>query len=88
MLFRSLSDEMISEALSNYNAGVPVVWVQEEPDNMGAWRSLRHRFGDKIVGRFPFFGVSRPAAATPATGSPTSHKLEQEEVILQGLGVK
>jgi 2-oxoglutarate dehydrogenase E1 component len=54
--------------------------VQEEPENMGAWRSLRVRFLERIDAH-PFSGVARPASASPATGSGSSHKLEQAELI-------
>ncbi len=76
-----LSDETIAAALKPYADGTPVVWVQEEPENMGAWRHLLVRFGDTILGRWPFRGVCRHTAASPATGSFTRHKLEQAGLI-------
>ncbi len=69
-----------AHALAGYGKNVPVVWVQEEPENMGAWRFLKLMFGDKIMGR-PLRGVYRPASASPATGSASSHKKEQERVL-------
>jgi len=76
-----LSDETMAEALKPYAEGTPVVWVQEEPENMGAWRHLLVRFGDMILGRWPFRGVCRHTASSPATGSFTRHKLEQAGLI-------
>ncbi len=78
-------DELHS-VLAPYRDGTPVVWVQEEPENMGAWRYLRVLFGHTILGRFPFSGVFRPASASPATGSANSHKREQETVLLDAFG--
>ncbi|MBL8861549.1 MAG: 2-oxoglutarate dehydrogenase E1 component, partial [Planctomycetes bacterium] len=75
-----LQERDIEAALQPYGQDVPVAWVQEEPANMGAWHYLLARFGQRIVGR-PFSGVSRAAAASPATGSPSSHKIEQQEVL-------
>jgi 2-oxoglutarate dehydrogenase E1 component len=75
-----LSDADIGAALDPFGAKTPVVWVQEEPANMGAWGHFRLRFGGTILGR-PFHGVTRPAAASPATGSPSSHKIEQQEIL-------
>ncbi len=58
-----------------------MTWVQEEPENMGAWRTLRVRFGERLLGRHPFAGVYRPASASPATGSASCHKLEQQAIL-------
>ncbi|MDZ7705316.1 MAG: hypothetical protein U5L04_12625 [Trueperaceae bacterium] len=57
-----------------------MLWVQEEPYNMGAWFSLRVQFCESLYGR-PFNGVTRPASASPATGSKSSHKIEQQELL-------
>ncbi|HZC98889.1 MAG TPA: multifunctional oxoglutarate decarboxylase/oxoglutarate dehydrogenase thiamine pyrophosphate-binding subunit/dihydrolipoyllysine-residue succinyltransferase subunit [Actinomycetes bacterium] len=61
-------------------AGRPV-WVQEEPDNMGAGRHLRLAF-ERTLG-VDLGVVSRPEAAAPATGSPSIHKRQQEELLDQ-----
>ncbi|MBM4023448.1 MAG: 2-oxoglutarate dehydrogenase E1 component, partial [Planctomycetes bacterium] len=71
----------LEATLAGYAAGTPVVWVQEEPENMGAWRFLRIHFGDKLCDRLPFSGVCRQSAASPATGSKKSHDLEQNELL-------
>jgi 2-oxoglutarate dehydrogenase E1 component len=73
-------DARLEALLSRYDESVPVVWVQEEPENMGAWRFLRVKWGERLYGH-PFLGVSRPASASPATGSTSSHRIEQAEVI-------
>ena len=44
-------------------------WVQEEPENMGAWRFLRVRFWQQAVRPLSFPRHSRPPSASPATGS-------------------
>jgi 2-oxoglutarate dehydrogenase E1 component len=75
-----LDEALLHETLSRYAPGVPVLWVQEEPENMGAWRFLRVRWGSQLAGR-PFSGASRPASASPATGSSSSHKIEQAELM-------
>ncbi len=71
----------LKEALAPFAAGTPVVWVQEEPANMGAWGFLRQRACETLFERFPFGGVTRPDSASPATGSHASHQLEQEQVL-------
>ena len=76
-----LSEAELAEALKPYGRGTPVLWVQEEPENMGAWRYLRSRFGERLPGDHPLSGMFRPAAASPATGSLAIHKLEQEAIL-------
>lgn len=77
----------ISEVLAPYAPGTEVVWVQEEPMNMGAWPSLRLRFGEQILDRHPLRWVARPESASPATGSAASHKMEQELLIEQAFAI-
>jgi 2-oxoglutarate dehydrogenase E1 component len=79
-------EAQLAAIMKQYPEGTPVYWVQEEPENMGAWYFLRVRFGDKLFGRYPFDGISRPLSASPATGSGSSHRLEQKELIAQALG--
>ena len=67
-------------------ARVPLVWVQEEPENMGAWRFLLARH-ERVFGRRPFHGVTRPPSASPATGSLASHKIEQAALVERALDV-
>ncbi len=73
-------------ALAGYRDGIPVYWVQEEPENMGAWRYLLVQFGRRLFNRLPFSGISRPTAASPATGSASRHKLEQETLLTEAFG--
>jgi len=81
-----LPREPLIAALADYLAGTPVYWVQEEPENMGAWRFLKVHFGQQLFDRFPFSGICRQSAASPATGSASSHKIEQEKILAQALG--
>jgi 2-oxoglutarate dehydrogenase E1 component len=52
-----------------------VVWVQEEPENMGAWPFVRTRFpcGMRCV--------SRPPSSSPAAGSAARHREEQQALL-------
>ena len=80
-----LADAELERALAPYGEGIPVTWVQEEPRNMGAWGYLRLRWGDELLGH-PFQGVTRPRSASPATGSGSSHRLEQAELVRAAFG--
>ena len=79
-------EQMLNGILQQYPTETPVFWVQEEPANMGAWPFIRIRFGERLFDRFPFAGVSRPASASPATGSGSSHKIEQQHLMQSAFG--
>ena len=70
-----------TRSVDHFDDGTQFVWVQEEPENMGAWRHMRVRHGSMMFGRFPFSGVCRTESASPATGSASCHKLEQQELL-------
>jgi 2-oxoglutarate dehydrogenase E1 component len=74
-------DAALQRALIDYPVNTPVYWVQEEPENMGAWRYLLARFGTTLWGAHPFEGIFREASASPATGFMSSHRLEQEILL-------
>jgi 2-oxoglutarate dehydrogenase E1 component len=65
-----------------------LVWAQEEPRNMGAWRFVRERFLDGEVAdperRQPRY-VGRPPEASPAPGSHKVHVAEQEALVREAL---
>ena len=73
--------ELLKSLLSSYREGTRAIWVQEEPENMGAWHYMRAKFGDNLFGRFPFSGLHRAESASPATGSAGAHKKEQDELV-------
>jgi 2-oxoglutarate dehydrogenase E1 component len=80
--------ELLEAALASFPQGTPLVWVQEEPANMGAWVYMRMRFGEAVSARFPFAGITRPPSASPAAGSHRRHKQEQAEIIARAFGEK
>ena len=81
-----LRNEIIAAALKDYPEETPALWVQEEPENMGAWSYWKTRFGDRLLGRFPWDVVARAPSASPATGSAGAHKREQQELVEAALG--
>ncbi len=76
-----LTEQRIAQALEPYPVDVPVVWVQDEPENMGAWPYFRYRFCEGMPRERSFRGVYRAASASPATGSAASHKREAEMLM-------
>jgi 2-oxoglutarate dehydrogenase E1 component len=79
------SDALLS-ILSRYREGVEVVWVQEEPRNMGAWEYVNLHLSPLLRGWGDFSCISRPPSASPAAGSATRHRLEQEGLVNQAIG--
>ncbi|MEI7891667.1 MAG: 2-oxoglutarate dehydrogenase E1 component [Myxococcales bacterium] len=73
--------DALAKALAPYKAGTPLVWVQEEPHNMGAWYFLNARIQEFLGDRHPLSVVSRLESASPATGSAAAHQLEQRMVV-------
>jgi len=65
--------------------GAELVWAQEEPKNMGAWPLFCQWFPEHLSSHGPVRYVGRPAAASPATGSHTQHKREQEALVSDAL---
>jgi 2-oxoglutarate dehydrogenase E1 component len=82
-----LPKQNLLAALDAYPDGISVVWAQDEPENMGAWMYLRVRLGERVFGRWPLSVVARDASASPATGSASSHRLEQQELLNKAFGV-
>jgi 2-oxoglutarate dehydrogenase E1 component len=72
--------------LSRYREGVEVVWVQEEPRNMGAWDFVQLHLSPLLRGWGDFSCISRPPSASPAAGSLTRHRLEQQGLVTQAIG--
>ena len=71
----------LTRTLETYPESAKVVWVQEEPFNMGAWYYLRARYSLRRISC-----VSRPESASPATGSAAAHRVEQQLLMDQAFG--
>jgi 2-oxoglutarate dehydrogenase E1 component len=63
------------------NAG-DIVWVQEEPENMGAWEFI-HTHLQEVSGGRPVRRIARPRSASPAEGSAARHAHNQETLVNQ-----
>ncbi|QVQ54095.1 multifunctional oxoglutarate decarboxylase/oxoglutarate dehydrogenase thiamine pyrophosphate-binding subunit/dihydrolipoyllysine-residue succinyltransferase subunit [Spiractinospora alimapuensis] len=69
----------IREQLNRYPNAGEVLWVQEEPANMGPWPFVALTFAEQLDR--PFAHVSRPASSAPAAGSAKRHENEQRALI-------
>jgi 2-oxoglutarate dehydrogenase E1 component len=79
-------NDELDQALAPYAVGTPLLWVQEEPRNMGAWYFLNARLRDVVGNRLPLSVVARAESASPATGSTASHYLEQKMLVDEAFG--
>ncbi len=77
--------EQAAALLRGYPNLREVVWVQEEPQNMGAWRAIRHRLEEAKPDGVPLLYVGRPWRASPSEGYPTAHLREQDRIVRAAL---
>ena len=75
-----IGDDLVA-ALAPYAAGTPLVWVQDEPWNMGGWFFVNARLPRLLGGKLPLTCVSRAESASPATGSLKAHLIEQGMIL-------
>ena len=77
----------LTRVISRYSPSAELVWAQEEPRNMGAWRFIREQFLDGALrdGRRLVRYVGREESASPASGSHKVHVAEQEAIVAQAL---
>jgi 2-oxoglutarate dehydrogenase E1 component len=69
-------EPQVKKILSKYKGANEMVWVQEEPENMGAWSYMVRVWKNQKLNL-----VSRPESASPATGSHAQHEKEQREIV-------
>jgi 2-oxoglutarate dehydrogenase E1 component len=76
--------DAVRELIASYPSVDEIVWAQEEPQNMGPWRSIRHRLEEASAGRRLRF-AGRPWRASPSEGYPTAHAVEQDRIARAAL---
>jgi multifunctional 2-oxoglutarate metabolism enzyme len=79
--------DRLSEVASRYPNARQIVWLQEEPSNMGAWAFAQDRLAERLGDSHEISRVSRHESGSPATGSHTIHVQEQEAIIDAALSV-
>ena len=77
-------EDQLKAIAKRYRQAKEWYWVQEEPENMGAWQFVRYRM-EKLFGRAPAY-IGRPEAASPATGFPAIFKRQQMDIVEQAVG--
>jgi 2-oxoglutarate dehydrogenase E1 component len=80
--------ERVAALIAGYPELREIVWAQEEPQNMGAWRSLRHRL-EEAAAHAPYASrvqyVGRTWRASTSEGYPTLHQYEQDRIVRAAL---
>jgi 2-oxoglutarate dehydrogenase E1 component len=79
--------ERVQALFAGYPSLREVVWAQEEPQNMGAWRAIRHRLEETKPDGVPLSYIGRPWRASPSEGYPTAHLREQDRIVRAALGI-
>jgi 2-oxoglutarate decarboxylase len=73
--------EAIAKELARFPNAREIVWLQEEPENMGAWNSIKGRLYEALGDDYEIRRISRPDEASPATGSHAIHAQEQNMIL-------
>jgi 2-oxoglutarate dehydrogenase E1 component len=75
--------DLIKDVLERYSNGREVCWVQEEPENMGAWEFVRPELESLIDGRWPLRYIGRSRNSSPSEGSSSWHAANQRAIVDQ-----
>jgi 2-oxoglutarate dehydrogenase E1 component len=78
-----LAERTLRDVLERYASATELVWVQEEPANMGAWTYMRPRLEALAGERYTLGYAGRPERASPAEGYKKAHDHQQEQIVQQ-----
>jgi 2-oxoglutarate dehydrogenase E1 component len=73
--------DALEKLLASYPNLAEVVWVQEEPRNMGAWTFMQPRLQELLPTGVALRYIGRPEAASPAEGSLIQHRAQQARIV-------
>lgn len=76
----------LASLLEQYPNCTDLVWLQEEPRNMGAWNGIKGYLFEELGDRYHIHQASRAAAGSPATGSKAIHVQEQAAILERAFG--
>jgi 2-oxoglutarate dehydrogenase E1 component len=71
---------MLADAIARHPNATEIVWVQDEPRNVGAWPFLHERLA-ALTGNRTLRYIGRPISASPATGSHHRHEEQQQSLV-------
>ena len=76
-----VAEDHLEKIIGQYPNLEEVVWLQEEPENMGAWDYIRKVLESVLDDRCPLYRVSRPPSASPSEGSTAVHNRNQHNLV-------
>ena len=85
--FYPFNKTKLNEILKSYPNTEKIIWLQEEPKNMGAWNFLNGRIKELLSEKLKLICVSRPDGASPAVGSGKLSNQQQVDLIQQAFSV-
>jgi 2-oxoglutarate dehydrogenase E1 component len=74
--------EQLRDVIDRYSGASEVFWVQDEPENMGAWPFAHGRLHRLLRNDYALRHISRAESASPASGSAQVHK-QEEQLLLE-----
>lgn len=69
-------DKEVQQIVDKYRNTIRWLWVQEEPENMGAWKYIKDQFTNIDI-----LGITRQPSASPAVGLYKLHQIEQNDIL-------
>jgi 2-oxoglutarate decarboxylase len=84
-LLYPFAKEQITRVIEGYPNLKEIVWVQEEPRNMGAWSVMQRRMPELLPEGVELGYIGRPPRASPGEGYAVAHTKEQERIVLTTL---
>jgi 2-oxoglutarate dehydrogenase E1 component len=84
-LLYPFAEEQLTELIATYPNLKEIVWVQEEPRNMGCWKVMSRRLPHLLPEGVELGYIGRPIRASPGEGYSGTHSREQERIVLTAL---
>jgi 2-oxoglutarate dehydrogenase E1 component len=84
-LLYPFADEQLKSVIASYPNLKEIVWVQEEPRNMGCWKVMSRRFPSIVPEGVALDYIGRPTRASTGEGYSGAHAREQERIVLTAL---
>ncbi|GAB6281435.1 MAG: multifunctional oxoglutarate decarboxylase/oxoglutarate dehydrogenase thiamine pyrophosphate-binding subunit/dihydrolipoyllysine-residue succinyltransferase subunit [Ignavibacterium sp.] len=85
--FYPFEKDILENVINSYNNIKKVLWVQEEPKNMGAWNFLHSRLLEIMSNKIKLKYVGRPESASPGVGSARISQQQQEQLIKEAFTI-